>query len=222
MDEKRDMEALLVDVVAVHVASVLVEAFTVVPIQDKDRVLVKPQPLVLIEDVPQEGVQHAQAVMVAVELFILREVLVPVTVGDALVAIVPRTREVLNQERFVVPVRTEPPLARLQHDIFLVAEGVRYLVALPIHRLGRVELLIAEVSYDFPELIRVIGRRLEEDGAVALLLQQMGQARARDTARLELRALKENRLDSAVDRRTPLGGAGDDHVGPLGEEALLR
>jgi hypothetical protein len=48
MDEERDMEALLVDGVAVQEAAVLAEAFAMVAVDDEDRLLVDPELLILV------------------------------------------------------------------------------------------------------------------------------------------------------------------------------
>src|SRR5215203_7418269 len=64
VDEQRYPQSLFVDGVAVQKAAVLAEALAVVAIEDEDGVLVEPQLLVLLKEVLQKVVQHAQAVVV--------------------------------------------------------------------------------------------------------------------------------------------------------------
>src|SRR5829696_10003298 len=76
VDEQRYPQSLLVGVVTVYIAAVLAEALAMVAVDDEDGVLVEPQLLVLLKEVLQKVVQHAQAVVVTVELLVLRAVLV--------------------------------------------------------------------------------------------------------------------------------------------------
>src|ERR687891_194249 len=94
-----------------------------------------------------------------------------------------------------------------------------FLKAFRLHGTGRVELLIAEIIYEIPKA--AAGSRLEENGVVALLLEQAGKARSGDAARLEFRSRIQGRLNPAVDRDASLRRARQDHVGTLGEEAAL-
>src|SRR5215203_6069558 len=111
VDDERDLEALLVGVVFVHVAAVLAEAITMVAEYDEDRILVEPQLLVLLDEVLQKEVQVVDGVEVAVELVVLDEVLMPVARGGEVV-VVPGARKVFRHERLLPPL-PEPLLAGL-------------------------------------------------------------------------------------------------------------
>src|SRR3569833_3061434 len=67
VDQEGYPQTFLVDGVAMKVAAVLAEALPVVPVDDKDSVIVKAHLLVLVDQVLQEVVQIAEAVLVAVE-----------------------------------------------------------------------------------------------------------------------------------------------------------
>src|SRR5215210_1370939 len=102
MDQKGYPQALLVDGIAVEVAAVLAEALAVVAVDDEDRVFVKAHLLVLVYEVLEEVVQHAHAVVVAVDQAVVGEVLVPIAVRDASVVVVSGAGKVLGHKGLVL------------------------------------------------------------------------------------------------------------------------
>src|SRR5215216_2323565 len=174
VDDERYMKSLVVDGVVVLLETVLVEPLPVVAENDKGSLVVEPEIPVLIEEVPQEEILVAHGVQVAVELLILRELLLTVAVGDD-VLVVARRGEVGRQERSFSTVFLEPFPARIEHDIVLVAEVVGLFEALLVHVLGRKEILVPEVLHELRAPLEPLGRRLEEDGVVAVVLQKNRQ-----------------------------------------------
>src|SRR3712207_3813307 len=81
VDNQRYPYTLLVGGIPMHEAAMLAEALPKISEENEDGVLVEPKPLVLIEEVLQKVVQHPKAVVIAVEILLLREGDVAVAVG---------------------------------------------------------------------------------------------------------------------------------------------
>src|SRR5919112_1618487 len=180
--------AVVVDVLLVTAdarqARVLVVAFPVVPKDYEGRLIVQSQLPVLIEEVAQEEVLVTDGVQVAIELVVPGELPLAVGLGDDVV-VVGRDGEVRRQERLFA-VLLEPLFARLEHDVVLVTEVVRLVVALLAHVLGREEVLVAEVLEELRTSLEVLCRRLEKSGPVAVVLEQLRHAPGGDGAWLRL------------------------------------
>src|SRR5829696_1329369 len=213
VDDERYPQPLFVDGVVVLLEAVLVESLPVVSEYYKGRLLVEPELFVLVEEVMQKEVLVADRVQVAVELVVLGEPPPAVGVGDDVV-VVGRDGEVGRQKRLVV-VLLEPPLARLEHDVILVAKVVRLVVALLAHVPDPEEVLVPDVLHELRTPLVVLGR-LEKGGPVAVILQQLGQALRGDGVRLRLGPLcVQGRGYPAEGGDERLRSVGDDRVGAL-------
>src|SRR5918998_3030701 len=221
VDQEGYPQALLVDGVAVEIAAVLAEALPVVAVDDEDRLLVQAHLLVLVYEVLEEVVQHAHAVVVAVDQAVVGEEFVTVAVRDALIVVVPGAGKILGHKGLVL-VLFQPRSARPKNNDVLVADVVCNREAPLIHYLRWVVLLVAQIRRDDSILVHYLAGRLEKDSVVALLFEKVGHAPGGDAPRLELRAVKEWRLDPPVDRGGGLFRARDDHVGGFDEKAFSR
>src|SRR5215207_1151494 len=166
-DEQGYPQSLLVDGIVVLVEAVLAEAFAVVAVDDEDGVVVKAEPLVLVEEVLEEEVDVADAVLVAVERVVLGKVLDAVALRGTVVMV--GGDGLVGGEERLVAVRPQPLLARLEHDVVLVAEVVGLPKALRVHRLHRVELAVAHVFHELRAPLEGLDRGREVHGAVPLV-----------------------------------------------------
>src|SRR5919199_2556118 len=133
----------------------------------------------------------------------------------------PCAHKIFGQERLAI-VLFEPLFAGFQHHVVFVAEVVRLLEALGIHRFECVVILVAEVLYETREVLEILGGGLKEDGVVALLLQEAGKARDRDAVGPGLSGrLDEVRFDATVDGDTRLRGVRNNRIILLGKQAVL-
>ncbi len=123
-----------------------------IAVEDEDGVLVEPELLVLLYQALDEEIHVADAVQVAILAFLLGEALYAVPIRGEIV-VVGRDGLVGRQEGFVVAPLLKPILARLQHDVVLVAEVVGLLEAPLVHGLDRVERLVPPVHDDPPFLL---------------------------------------------------------------------
>ena len=100
-------------------------------------------------------------------------------------------------------------------------------VVLLVHGFVGVEFLVAEIVYEIPEVLKILRRRREVSGTVALVFQKVGEALGGDATRSGLGRqtvghLDRVRKDPAVDRDVRLRSIGYASVSPLGKEAALR
>src|SRR5215217_4354863 len=96
--DHRYLQVLFVGRVAVRVEAVLAESLPVVSDHNENRILVEPEILVLLKEALQEDVLEAEGVEVTVEILILCETFLLVTVRHQ-VWIVGNRRQVGGQER---------------------------------------------------------------------------------------------------------------------------
>src|ERR671939_1143735 len=128
-------------------------------------------------------------------------------------------RKVFSQETLIL-VLFEPLLARLEHDVILITEVVRSLEALRVHRFDRIILIVPEVLRQIAKTLEVLGRRLEENGTVAVLLQEVRKTGHENAARFRFGGpLNKVWFDPTVDGNARLEGIRDGCIGTLGQEA---
>src|SRR5919199_332391 len=133
----------------------------------------------------------------------------------------PCAHKIFGQERLAI-VLFEPLFAGFQHDVVFVAEVVRLLESLGIHRFERVVILVAEVLYETCKVLKILGGGLKEDGVVVLLLKEAGEAWDGDALGPGFGGrLDEVRFDAAVDGDARLGGVRNNRIILLGKQAVL-
>src|SRR5918911_1125080 len=127
------------------------------------------------------------------------------------------------EDRFVVKSQLFVLIEEVLQEVVLITEVVRPLEALRVHRFDRIILIITEVLCQIPKALEVLGRGLEENGTVALLLQEVCKTGHEHAARFRFGGpLNKVWFDPAVDGDARLEGIRDGCIGALGQEAVLR